>query len=76
MSAKVAPPIASVQVKGKYNRAKALMGQGYGYRNQHNLRLPILLKVPQWISACFALKDREPLGVPLDKASIRITQAF
>lgn len=30
-------------VEGKNNRTKALMRQGYGYRNRHNLRLRILL---------------------------------
>jgi transposase len=32
-------------VEGKNNRTKALMRQGYGYRNRHNLRLRILLAV-------------------------------
>jgi transposase len=32
-------------VEGKNNRTKALMRQGYGYRNRDHLRLPILLKV-------------------------------
>ena len=32
-------------VKGKNNRTKALMRQGYGYRNRRNLRLRILLGV-------------------------------
>jgi len=32
-------------VEGKNNRTKALMRQGYGYRNRHNLRLRILLGV-------------------------------
>jgi len=30
-------------VEGKNNRTKALMRQGYGYRNRRNLRLRILL---------------------------------
>ncbi len=30
-------------VEGKNNRTKALMRQGYGYRNRQNLRLRILL---------------------------------
>jgi len=30
-------------VEGKNNRTKALMRQGYGYRNRHHLRLRILL---------------------------------
>jgi transposase len=32
-------------VEGKNNRTKALMRQGYGYRNRRNLRLRILLEV-------------------------------
>ena len=32
-------------VEGKNNRTKALMRQGYGYRNRRNLRLRILLAV-------------------------------
>lgn len=32
-------------VEGKNNRTKAIMRQGYGYRNRHNLRLRILLEV-------------------------------
>jgi transposase len=32
-------------VEGKNNRTKALMRQGYGYRNRHHLRLRILLEV-------------------------------
>ena len=32
-------------VEGKNNRTKALMRQGYGYRNHHHLRLRILLEV-------------------------------
>ncbi len=32
-------------VEGKNNRTKALLRQGYGYRNQHHLRLRILLEV-------------------------------
>jgi transposase len=32
-------------VEGKNNRTKALMRQGYGYRNRRNLRLHILLEV-------------------------------
>jgi transposase len=32
-------------VQGKNNRTKALMRQGYGYRNRRNLRLRILLAV-------------------------------
>ena len=32
-------------VEGKNNRTKALMRQGYGYRNRHHLRLHILLAV-------------------------------
>jgi transposase len=31
-------------VKGKYNRTKALMRQGYGYRNRQHLPLRILLE--------------------------------
>ncbi len=31
-------------VEGKNNRTKALMRQGYGYRNRHHLRLRILLE--------------------------------
>ena len=31
-------------VEGKNNRTKALMRQGYGYRNRRNLRLRILLE--------------------------------
>jgi transposase len=30
-------------VEGKNNRTKALLRQGYGYRNRQHLRLPILL---------------------------------
>lgn len=32
-------------VEGKNNRTKALMRQGYGYRNRDHLRLHILLEV-------------------------------
>ncbi len=32
-------------VEGKNNRTKAIMRQGYGYQNRHNLRLRILLEV-------------------------------
>jgi transposase len=32
-------------VEGKNNRTKALMRQGYGYRNRRHLRLRILLEV-------------------------------
>jgi transposase len=32
-------------VEGKNNRTKALMRQGYGYRNRRHLRLRILLGV-------------------------------
>jgi len=32
-------------VEGKNNRTKAMMRQGYGYRNRRNLRLRILLAV-------------------------------
>ena len=32
-------------VEGKNNRTKAVMRQGYGYRNRRNLRLRILLAV-------------------------------
>jgi transposase len=32
-------------VEGQNNRTKALMRQGYGYRNRHHLRLRILLEV-------------------------------
>ncbi len=32
-------------VSGKNNRSKALMRQGYGYRNRRHLRLRILLGV-------------------------------
>ncbi len=32
-------------VEGKNNRTKALMRQGYGYRNRRNLRLRVLLEV-------------------------------
>ncbi len=32
-------------VEGKNNRTKALMCQGYGYRNRRHLRLRILLEV-------------------------------
>jgi transposase len=32
-------------VEGKNNRTKALMRQGYGYRNRQHLRLRILLEV-------------------------------
>ena len=32
-------------IEGKNNRTKALMRQGYGYRNRHHLRLRILLGV-------------------------------
>ena len=31
-------------VEGKNNRTKAILRQGYGYRNRHNLRLRILLE--------------------------------
>jgi transposase len=31
-------------VEGKNNRTKAIMRQGYGYRNRHNLRLRILME--------------------------------
>ncbi len=31
-------------VEGKNNRTKALMRQGYGYRNRRHLRLRILLE--------------------------------
>ena len=32
-------------VEGKNNRTKALMRQGYGYRNRRHLRLRILLEM-------------------------------
>jgi transposase len=32
-------------VEGKNNRTKAIMRQGYGYRNRHNLRLRLLVEV-------------------------------
>jgi transposase len=35
--------ISNGYVEGKNNRTKALMRQGYGYRNRHHLRLRILL---------------------------------
>lgn len=40
-------------VESKNNRTKALMRQGYVYRNRHNLRLRILLAVASWISTNF-----------------------
>jgi hypothetical protein len=49
-------------VEGKNNRTKALMRQGYGYRNRRNLRLRILLAVASWISTDFPLLDGEPLN--------------
>jgi transposase len=48
-------------VEGKNNRTKALMRQGYGYRNRRNLRLRILLEVASWILTTFTLKDGEPM---------------
>ena len=48
-------------VEGKNNRTKAMMRQGYGYRNRHNLRLRILLEVAEWIFATFTRKDGEPV---------------
>ena len=47
-------------VEGKNNRTKALMRQGYGYRNRRNLRLRILLEAASWISTNFPLQDGEP----------------
>jgi len=48
-------------VESKNNRTKALMRQGYGYRNRRNLRLRILLEVASWISANFPLQDGEQI---------------
>ena len=52
--------LSNGEVSGKNNRTKAIMRQGYGYRNRRNLRMRILLEVASWISATFTLKDGEP----------------
>jgi len=52
--------LSNGEVSGKNNRTKALMRQGYGYRNRRHLRLRILLEVASWILTSFTLKDGEP----------------
>ena len=41
----MSPLIFEMTAEGKNNRTKAIMRQGYGYRNRRNLRLRILLEV-------------------------------
>jgi transposase len=56
-------------VEGKNNRTKALMRQGYGYRNRHHLRLRILLGKVSLQSEEGASKARKaPRGKRLSKA--------
>src|SRR5437868_12810922 len=55
--------LSNGEVSGKNNRTKAIMRQGYGYRNRRNLRMRILLEVASWISVTFTLKDGEPRNI-------------